>query len=189
MNPLEKIFRDSGALLGGHFLLSSGLHSAQYMQCALLLADPILATSIGKDLAALQKEPVEAVLSPAIGGIVIGQEVARALGLKAYFAERENGIMTLRRGFNLRPGQKVVIVEDVITTGKSSGEVVGLINSLGAKAVSALSIVNRSASGPDLGIPTASLLRLPLEAHAAENCPLCREKIPLVKPGSRLKPC
>lgn len=185
MDPLEKKFHDSGALLTGHFLLSSGLHSAQYMQCALLLSDPVLATSIGKELAASLKEPVEAVLSPALGGIIIGQEVARALGLKAYFAERENGIMTLRRGFSLRRDQKVVIVEDVITTGKSSGEVLRLVESLGARAVAALSIVNRSASGPDLGIPTASLLRLPIESHQASNCPLCRGQIPLVKPGSR----
>lgn len=180
-----RLFVDSGALLSGHFQLSSGLHSAEYLQCALVLSDPARAEKIASALAELLKEPAQAVVSPALGGVVIGHEVARALGIKAYFAERENGIMTLRRGFVLKPREKVVIVEDVITTGKSSAEVLSLLKSLGADAVGALSIVNRSHAGPDLGVPLSSLLRLPIASSPADRCPQCRDKTPLVKPGSR----
>lgn len=177
---------DAGALLQGHFLLSSGLHSEQYMQCALLLAHPDKAQSLGAELAASWKGPKpDLVLSPAMGGLIIGQEVARALKVRHFFTEREEGVMTLRRGFRLKPGEKVLIIEDVITTGKSSREVIDLARSKGAEVVAALSIVCRCAAAPDLGVPTASLLNVPISSYPAERCPLCRRGDPLVKPGSR----
>jgi len=187
---LLTLFIESGALLQGHFQLSSGLHSDQYMQCALLLSDPERAGALGENLAALQEPKPDLIVSPAMGGLIIGHEVARALKLRAYFAERENGVMTLRRGFSLKPGEKVVVVEDVITTGKSSAEVISLIEALGAKVIGALSIVNRCAGKLDLGVPAKSLLQLPLAAYAAAQCPLCAKSLPLVKPGSRtIKTC
>lgn len=179
------LFTRCGALLKGHFQLSSGLHSDQYMQCALLLSEPARAEALGSALAALQKQPCELIVSPAMGGLIIGHEVARALGVRAYFAERENGIMSLRRGFTLKPGEKVVVVEDVITTGKSSAEVITLIKNLGAEVVGALSIVNRGTQAAQLGVPTASLLNLPITSYPQEGCPLCRQATPVVKPGSR----
>ncbi|MBI5882865.1 MAG: orotate phosphoribosyltransferase [Elusimicrobia bacterium] len=177
---------EAGALLEGHFLLSSGLHSDKYLQCALLLADPKLASDMGKSLAALQEEIPDAVVSPAVGGIVIGQEVARALkARKAFFAERVEGALTLRRGFRLLPGEKVVVVEDVITTGRSVKELVTLAKSWGAKPLAVLSVAVRSVEDPDFGVPLKTLLRLPLVVHKPEDCPLCRKGLPLVKPGSR----
>ncbi|MBI4676283.1 MAG: orotate phosphoribosyltransferase [Elusimicrobia bacterium] len=177
---------DCGALLEGHFLLSSGLHSDRYLQAALLLADPRLATSMGKSLAALQEERPDAVVSPAVGGIVIGQEVARALhAKKAFFAERVEGLLTLRRGFRLMPDEKVVVVEDVITTGRSAGEIVALAKSWGAKPLAVLAVAVRSVKDPDFGVPLKTLLRLPLVTYKPQDCPLCRQGLPVVKPGSR----
>lgn len=179
------LFTQCGALLKGHFQLSSGLHSDQYMQCALLLSEPTRAEALGAALAKLQKQPCDLVVSPAMGGLIIGHEVGRALGARAYFSERENGIMSLRRGFALKPGEKIVVVEDVITTGKSSAEVISLIKNLGAEVVGALSIVNRGAQAAPLGVPTASLLNLPIASYLPADCPLCRQGAPMVKPGSR----
>ncbi|MFA6318052.1 MAG: orotate phosphoribosyltransferase [Elusimicrobiota bacterium] len=177
---------EAGALLEGHFLLSSGLHSDKYLQAALLLADPKLATEMGKSLAVLQDEAPDAVVSPAVGGIVIGQEVARALkAKKAFFAERVEGALTLRRGFRLLPGEKVVVVEDVITTGRSAREIVTLARSWGAKPLAVLAVAVRSQKDPDFGVPLKTLLRLPLVVYKPEACPLCRKGLPLVKPGSR----
>lgn len=187
-SSLKSLFVDTGALLTGHFQLSSGLHSDQYMQCALLLSHPDRAESIGRALAELLDEPVDIVVSPAMGGVVIGQEVARALKLRHLFAERENGVMTLRRGFSLAPGQRVVVVEDVITTGKSSREVIDLIRSKGAVPAAALAIVRRSAEPPDLGVPVRSLLDHPIRSFRPEECPLCKQGSPVVKPGSRPQP-
>jgi len=191
INPgsLKELFISSGALLQGHFLLSSGLHSDQYMQCALLLAQPDQAEKLGRALAGLFTGKIDAVLSPAMGGLIIGHEVARALKTKAFFSERENGVMTLRRGFSLGPGQKVIIVEDVITTGKSSKEVMGLARSLGAEVLAALSIVNRSSAPLDLGVPVRSLLSIAIPTYPPERCPLCQEGKPVIKPGSRKIPC
>ncbi|MDD5657796.1 MAG: orotate phosphoribosyltransferase [Elusimicrobia bacterium] len=186
--PLPGLLAETGAMLEGHFLLSSGLHSDRYLQCALLLAHPEHARRLGRDLARLQPVRPDLVVSPALGGIVIGHEVARALGVRAFFAERQNGAMTLRRGFSLAPGEKVVVVEDVVTTGKSTGEVVALLQGLGARVVGALSIVCRSAAPPPLGVPLASLIHMPLTAVPAESCTLCRQGRPLVKPGSRTEP-
>ncbi|MBI5624273.1 MAG: orotate phosphoribosyltransferase [Elusimicrobia bacterium] len=176
----------AGALLEGHFLLSSGLHSDKYLQAALLLADPQLAEDMGKALASVQDEVPDAVVSPAVGGIVIGQEVARALkAKKAFFAERVDGSLTLRRGFRLLPGEKVVVVEDVITTGRSAKEIVTLARSWGAKPLAVLSVAVRSLKDPEFGVPLKTLLRLPLVAYQPGDCALCRKGIPLVKPGSR----
>ncbi|OGR90454.1 MAG: orotate phosphoribosyltransferase [Elusimicrobia bacterium RIFCSPHIGHO2_02_FULL_57_9] len=186
---LKNLFIESGAWLQGHFLLSSGLHSDQYLQCALLLADPPQAEMLGAALSRLCDQRPDVVLSPALGGLIIGHEAARALKAKAYFSERENGVMTLRRGFSLNPGQKVIIVEDVITTGKSSQEAIDLAQSFGAEVTAALSIINRSAAPLNLGIAVKSLMKINIPTFAPENCPLCREAKPLVKPGSRKIPC
>ena len=182
------LFRKTGALLEGHFLLSSGLHSEKYLQCALVLARPGLAEDLGERLAKLQKEKPDLVLSPAMGGLIIGHEVARALGVRAYFTERENGAMSLRRGFSLEPGEKVVVVEDVVTTGKSSREVIDLAQARGAKVLSVLSIVNRSPAASSLGFKLKSLVDLAIPTYRPEDCPLCRQGVPYVKPGSRTAP-
>lgn len=186
---LREWFVDEGALLQGHFELSSGLHSPQYMQCALLLSRPAKAEALGKALAALLSPLVpdapELVLSPAMGGLIIGQEVARALGTRAYFTEREAGAMTLRRGFSLKKGERVVVVEDVVTTGKSSREVMDLVRERGAEPIALLSIVNRSGGGLHLGVPAGSLLEMTIPSYRPEDCPLCREGSPAIKPGSR----
>lgn len=184
-STLKSVFVETGALLQGHFLLSSGLHSDQYMQCALLLAHPDRAQDLGERLAELQDLKPDLVLSPAMGGLIIGQEVARALKVRHYFSEREDGLMTLRRGFTLMPGEKVLIVEDVITTGKSSLETMALARSKGAEIIGALSIVCRAAAPPDLGVPVKSLLNIPIASYPADQCPLCRQGLPVVKPGSR----
>jgi orotate phosphoribosyltransferase len=188
---LESAFRESGALLAGHFRLSSGLHSGQYFQCALLLSDPVLAGRAGEALAALVRDAgwaPEVVLSPALGGVVIGHETARALGLRALFAERgPDGGLALRRGFSLRPRGRVLVVEDVMTTGKSTRETVSLARSLGAEPAGAVSIVLRAESMPELGVEGRSLAHWPAAVFEPEKCPLCAEGRPIQKPGSR--PC
>lgn len=191
------LFRDSGALLEGHFQLSSGLHSPQYMQCALLLAQPGQAERLGEALAGLlaprpahEAAPPrpDLVVSPALGGLIIGHEVARALGVRAYFAERESGAMTLRRGFALKPGERVAVVEDVVTTGKSTREVMDLVRAGGAEVVAGLCIVDRTGGSHDLGVPLKSLLQMKLPAFSAGECPQCRQGLSVVKPGSRPQP-
>ncbi len=184
---LEKVFKDTGALLDGHFQLSSGLHGDRYMQCALVLSYPDMAQDLGRALAARCPGKPSAVVSPALGGVVIGQEVAKALGCRALFAERgQDGAMVLRRGFALSPGQTVAVVEDVVTTGKSTREVMDVVKSSGAQAVAALAVVDRSAgASAGLGAPFACLLKMDLKTWTAAECPLCREGKPVVKPGSR----
>ena len=184
---LQDLFVDSGALLQGHFQLSSGLHSTQYLQCALLLAIPEQAEKLGQALAGLQKERIDLVLSPAMGGLIIGQEVARALKVRHYFTERQEGIMTLRRGFTLKPGERVAIVEDVVTTGKSSREVMDLARSLGAKIAGWLSIVDRGGSDLVAEAKLKSLLTTTIPSFTPENCPQCKLGKPFIKPGSRPK--
>lgn len=185
---VKELFLKSGALLQGHFQLSSGLHSEEYLQCALVLAQPELAAKLGEALAGLLRAKPDLILSPAMGGLIIGHEVARALGVRAYFTERENGIMTLRRGFALKPREKVVIVEDVITTGKSTGEVLQVVRTLGAEAAGVLSIVDRSITPPEFGVPFQSLVKMKIETFSPEACPSCRAGKPLMKPGSRTRP-
>lgn len=177
--------RGKGALLGGHFLLSSGLHSPDYVQCALALRDTALARELGKDLAGVWKgEKPDAVLSPAMGGLIIGHETAAALGVDFLFAERQEGKLALRRGFSLPAGSRVVIVEDVFTTGKSTLETEELARGLGIKVLGALSMIDRTAE-PAFPFPSASLLRLALTVYEPAACPLCAAGAPLVKPGSR----
>ncbi len=187
-DTLKSLLADCGAMLEGHFQLSSGLHSARYLQLALLLAEPERAADIGRSLSLLQTEAVDLVVSPAIGGLIIGHETARALGVRAFFTERENGLMTMRRGFALKRGERVAVVEDVITTGKSTGEVVSLVRAAGAEVAGVLSIVLRAAKPPEFGTPCRSLLNLPIQSFPPGECPLCLNGTPFVKPGSRPAP-
>ncbi|MDQ7773879.1 MAG: orotate phosphoribosyltransferase [Elusimicrobiales bacterium] len=177
--------KENGALLTGHFLLSSGLHSPDYVQCALALKSPARAREYGRGLAALWSGPrPDAVLSPAMGGLIIGHETAAALGVDFLFAERQEGKLTLRRGFSLPRGSSVVIVEDVFTTGKSTMETAELAGGLGAKVLGALSMIDRT-GGLSFPFPSASLLRLGLTVYDPSDCPLCATGAALVKPGSR----
>jgi orotate phosphoribosyltransferase len=180
------LFRKSGALLEGHFRLTSGLHSGRYLQSALVLQFPELAEALGKAVAerTAHLQPT-AVLSPALGGLIIGHEVARALGVRALFAERVDGQLTLRRGFSLSPDDRVLIVEDVITTGKSTRETSDVATAAGASVLGAGSIIDRGNDPGRLNLPLYSLVRLEVPAHEPEACPLCARNIPVVKPGSR----
>jgi orotate phosphoribosyltransferase len=180
------LFRESGALLEGHFRLSSGLHSNGYLQSALVLQHPKHAETLGKALAALiGAHTPTAVLSPALGGIVIGHEVARALGVRAIFAERADGVLTLRRGFTLGPADHVAVIEDVVTTGGSTKETIEVARAAGASVVAAGSIIDRS-GGWSADIPYHALVTLALPTWQEPECPLCKQGLPAVKPGSRL---
>jgi orotate phosphoribosyltransferase len=181
-------FVDTGGLLEGHFRLSSGLHSDRYLQCARLLMWPARAEDAGRGLAEkLSAFAPEVIVSPALGGIVIGHETARALGIPFLFAERQDGAFALRRGFRLDPGQAVAVVEDVLTTGKSTREVVDLCCAAAARVVAAGSIVDRGMPPGALSVPTRSLLSLAVAAWPESECPLCRHGVPLDTPGSRHK--
>ena len=183
------MFRRMRALLEGHFRLSSGLHSAGYLQCALVLQDPREAGVLGEALAAAVTDlRPGVVLSPALGGVIIGHEVARALGVRALFAERTappEAALALRRGFTLAPGERVLVVEDVLTTGGSTRETMELARALGASVVGAAAIVDRSGGAADLDVPFRALLTLSLPAYDAGACPLCAQGLPVTKPGSR----
>jgi orotate phosphoribosyltransferase len=178
---------ETKAMLKGHFLLSSGLHSDTYIQCAQLLKEPQIAEKFCAALAELfTDEKPEIVVGPALGGVIVAYETARQLGVPGIFAERENGIMKLRRGFTIEKGQKVLITEDVITTGGSSEEVVQLLNELGAEVIGVGSIIDRSAGQKiKLSVPFKSLLKLEIKAFEPENCSLCVEGSKAIKPGSR----
>jgi orotate phosphoribosyltransferase len=183
---LFALFRGSGALLEGHFRLSSGLHSPGYLQCALVLQHPRDAEAIGAALGAkVRGFGATAVLSPALGGIVIGQEVARALDVRALFAERQDGTLSLRRGFALSPDDKVLVVEDVVTTAGSTRETMAVARAAGASVVGACSMVDRSGGGHGLDVPYAALLPMQLPTYSEAECPLCKAGVPVVKPGSR----
>jgi len=184
------LFRSTGAYLAGHFRLTSGLHSPEYLQCALVLQHPRYAEQFGRQLAErlaqlARPEMVHVVASPAIGGLIIGHEVARALGVRFIFAERDAGKMTLRRGFEIAPGDNAVVVEDVITTGGSTREVVDALQERGARVVAAGSIIDRSGGAADVGVPRTALETLRVTTYQPETCPLCAQGIPVVKPGSR----
>ncbi len=182
---VEQRLRRAGALLEGHFQLTSGRHSDRYVQCALLLAQPREAEAVCVALAdRLRDTRPEIVLGPALGGVIVAHEVARRLGTPAFFAERKDGVMVLRRGFRLRPGQRVVVVEDVVTTGGSVKEVAALAAEAGAQVVALGSLVCRAASSP-FEQRYEALLNLPIESWEAADCPLCRQGSPAVKPGSR----
>jgi orotate phosphoribosyltransferase len=183
---LLTLFRRSGALLEGHFRLSSGLHSPGYLQCALVLQFPRDAEAIGATLAdRVQSFGATTVLSPALGGIVIGQEVARGLGVRALFAERQDGALTLRRGFTLSPEDRVLVVEDVVTTAGSTRETIAVAEQHGATVVGACSIVDRSNGTHGLALPYAALLPINLPTYQESECPLCKQGVAVVKPGSR----
>jgi orotate phosphoribosyltransferase len=178
-------FRETGAYLKGHFRLTSGLHSNEYLQCARVLQYPKIAETFGRELAS-QLPSADVVASPAVGGLIIGHEVARALGCRFIFTERdESGKMTLRRGFAVTPGEKAVVIEDVITTGGSTREVIDVLQAAGAVVLAAGSIIYRSAGRADLGVPRVALATLEVVAYTAEECPLCKQGIPVEKPGSR----
>jgi orotate phosphoribosyltransferase len=180
------MFRRSGALLEGHFRLSSGLHSDRYLQSALVLQYPEFAEALGRELAERTAHlQATAVLSPALGGIVIGQEVGRALGVRALFAERQDGAMILRRGFELAATDRVLVVEDVITTGGSTRETAAVAAAAGAQVVGAAAIIDRGEDSAQVGLPLQSLVRLEVPAYAPDTCPLCAKGIAIVKPGSR----
>ncbi|HEY7056734.1 MAG TPA: orotate phosphoribosyltransferase [Vicinamibacterales bacterium] len=180
------LFRHSGALLEGHFRLSSGLHSDRYLQSALVLQYPDLAERLGAALAARARhlQPT-AVLSPALGGIVIGQEVGRALQVRALFAERQDGVLVLRRGFTLSASERVLVVEDIVTTGGSTRETIAVATAAGARVLGAVAIIDRGADPSRLDVPFQSLVRLEVPAFPPEACPLCAKGLAVVKPGSR----
>ena len=179
-------FRKTGALLEGHFQLSSGLHSTVYLQCALVLQFPDKAEEFGKAIAEkFQGQGIQLVASPAIGGIVIGHEVARALGARFVWTEREAGQMTLRRGFTVTPGEKTLVVEDVITTGGSTRETIEALKRAGADVVAAASIIDRSAGTADVGSPLTALASLKVLSVEPAVCDACKLGEPVVKPGSR----
>jgi orotate phosphoribosyltransferase len=185
-DEILSLFRDCSALLDGHFRLSSGLHSPGYLQCALVLQHPPHAAALGEALASRVRDlRPSAVLSPALGGVIIGHEVARSLGVRALFAERENAVLTLRRGFRLSAGERVVIVEDVVTTGGSTQETMNVAREAGAEVIAATAIINRSGGRAALDVPLYALVGLPLPTYAPDACPLCASGIPLTKPGSR----
>ena len=182
-----KIFKSEKALLTGHFLLSSGLHSPNYMQCALLLQKPWVAETLCKALAKqLSGLKVDVVIGPALGGMIVSYEIGRALKVRSIFAERVDGTLVLRRGFELKKNEKVLVVEDVITTGKSTQEVIDIVKDHDAKLVAVASIVDRSDSAAIFEAELFSLLKINIKTYKPESCPLCREgKSPVVKPGSR----
>ena len=190
---LLPVFKERGALLEGHFLLTSGLHSPRYLQCARMLMDPELATRLGAELADLLRPLLggarpRAVIAPALGGVLVAHEVARGFSCRGLFTERQDGLMTLRRGFALEPEEEVVVVEDVITTGGSTREVVECVRGLGARVLAVGSLVDRSGGAVDLGLPRASLLSLDVPTWEAASCPLCAAGGTPVKPGSRPPP-
>jgi len=190
--PSLALFEETGAYLHGHFRLTSGLHSGEYLQCAKVLAHPEYAERLGRALSAkirglTGEVAIDVVVAPAMGGIIIGHEVARALGARSLFTERDaaTNAMTLRRGFEIVAGERAVVIEDVITTGGSTKEVVNAIAAAGARVLAAGSIIDRSGGRADVGVPRVALETLEAIAYQPEECPLCREGLPLVKPGSR----
>jgi orotate phosphoribosyltransferase len=189
--------REKGAYLRGHFRLTSGLHSPEYLQCARLLAHPAVAERLGRALAEAlasllakaprgSDRPLDFVTAPALGGLIIGHEVARAFQCRFLFTEREGkGPMTLRRGFAVEPGERGVVVEDVITTGGSTKETIAVFQAAGATIAAAGSIIDRSGGKAEIGLPHVALATLAVETYPPESCPLCAKGEPLVKPGSR----
>jgi len=182
------LFRRCGALLEGHFRLTSGLHSGSYLQCALVLQHPEHAARLCGELAARVRESAGApdlVVAPALGGILVAHEVARALGVRSLFAERQEGVLRLRRGFRIEPGESCIVVEDVVTTGGSTAETIEVARQAGGSVLGAGSLIDRSGGRVDLGIPRVSLAVLDVPAFPQEDCPLCKAGSPAVKPGSR----
>lgn len=192
MNEKEilRIFKEKGALLSGHFKLSSGLHSDKYLQCALVLQYPDLAETLCKELLRkfeainYKQLTTNAIVSPAIGGIVLGQEMARLLGTRAIFCERQDGKLTLRRGFRIKKEERVLVVEDVLTTGSSVKEVMEVVRKHGGRVMGVATLVDRS-ERVKFNVPFVSLVKLRIKNYKPEECPLCKQDLSLVKPGSR----
>jgi orotate phosphoribosyltransferase len=185
-NEILEIFRQNSALLEGHFVLSSGLHSDRYIQCALVLEHPRLAERLCAELARkLEHLKPAVVAAPALGGVIVAHEVARALGARAVFTERQHGVMTLRRNFSFAPGEPTLVVEDVITTGGSTRETIATVVKAGARVVGVGALVDRSGAKAEFGLPKAALLTLEVQNYEPAQCPLCKAGIPAVKPGSR----
>jgi len=190
MSPDEllRLAREQGALLEGHFLLSSGLHSPSYFQCARLLERPDVASRLGSALAAgIDADSVDLAIAPALGGILVAHEVARALDVRALFAERDpgSGALTLRRGFVMGKGERALVLEDVVTTGRSLLETMEVVRSNGGRVVATGALVDRSGGKPDWGVPFHALTRLDFPTYEASSCPLCQAGSAPVKPGSR----
>lgn len=180
------VYEKTGALLSGHFLLSSGLHSDRYLQSALVLQQPAIATKICAALADHFKDTkIDVVIAPALGGVFVSHETARALGVRALFAERVNGELILRRGFTINAGERVLVVEDVITTGKSTRETIEVVRKAGGVVVAAGALIDRSGGKAELGVPYRSLVTLDVPAYQPDACPLCKAGSTPVKPGSR----
>jgi orotate phosphoribosyltransferase len=183
-----QIFRENSALLEGHFILSSGLHSDRYIQCALVLQYPRIAGELCSELAEKVRDlGASVVAAPALGGVIVAHEVARALGIRALFTERQMGAMSLRRGFSFSPGEPTLVVEDVITTGGSTRETMACVKQGGGSVVGVGALIDRS-DGATLGVPKSALVTLAVQNFDAADCPLCRSGIPAVKPGSRTQP-
>ncbi len=183
-----KIFEETGVMQTGHFKLTSGRHSDKYMQCAKLFEDAYVSEQMSRLLAdQFKDDEIDLVVGPAIGGIILSYEVSRQLGVNNIFAERQDGEMTLRRGFSVKKGQRVLVVEDVVTTGGSVKEVVALLSELGAEVVGVGSIVDRSDGKVEFGIPFRAVLSMEVISYPPEECPICKTGAPLVKPGSRIK--
>ena len=183
-------FEENGALLSGHFLLTSGLHSPRYLQCALVLQHPQIAEKLCAALAAKVKADsaigaVDLVIAPALGGVIVAHEVARALGVKALFTERQEGAMKLRRGFQIKPGERALVVEDVVTTGGSTREVMEVVTQHGGVVAGAGSLIDRSGGAVDLGVPRHALAVLEVPTYDPAACPLCQAGSTASKPGSR----
>ncbi len=187
-DEILEIFRRSGALLEGHFLLTSGLHSDRYLQCALVLQHPHHAAALGEALAARMHEiggVPDVVVAPALGGILVAHETARALGVRALFAERQDGVLKLRRGFNIERSERCFVVEDVVTTGGSTRETMELVRAAGGVVVAVGSLIDRSGGKSDLGVPRVALAVLDVPTYPPEKCPLCKSGSKAIKPGSR----
>ncbi len=185
-NDILEIFKKTGALLQGHFLLTSGRHSNMYFQCAKVLQYPEYTEQVCRIIADYSRDyEIDTVISPAMGGIIVGQEVARQLNKRSIFAEREDKKLTLRRGFTIEKGEKILVCEDVVTTGGSVFEVIDIVKQQGGEVVGVGFIVDRSNGRVDFGYPQKSTMKMEVISYAPDECPLCKENIPLVKPGSR----
>lgn len=181
-----KLFEHHNALLHGHFKLSSGLHSEKYLQCALVLQYPDIAEKMARALAAkFAGTKIDVVVGPALGGVTFAYEVARALGVRGLFTEREESAMTLRRGFSIAAGERVLVVEDVVTTGKSTNEVIDVVRRAGGVVAGVGSVIDRSDATPEYGVPFHSLAKVAVATYKPEACPLCAKGMAVVKPGSR----
>jgi orotate phosphoribosyltransferase len=180
------IFAKEHALLNGHFKLSSGLHSRNYLQCALILQYPEIAGKLAKAIAEkFDKQKIDVVVGPALGGVTLAYEVARALGVRGLFTERQDGAMVLRRGFSIKSGERVLVTEDVITTGGSTKEVIDVVKNLGGNVIGVASIIDRSSEPVTFGVPFTALAKIKVETYKEVDCPLCKTGVPITKPGSR----